>query len=642
MKNHLDLCDFTNRNYWLHHPVIGDPSFDAFRRSEQNPAYVGEPPYEWPVNGSLYYDPLSGFRYCYVSLYPETYWAKDGTQFGPGKTLLLRSRDSGKSWDNLGIILEGDKDLFDGDGTRSGTAFDAMVIRVDDSYHMLYCWAQIADWKQIGFALAHADSPEGPFIRSTSPLICPLEEPLRPGNFRDLYEGTLIRRQNDWLMLTCIRQNDPPLRADHSLIDWAPFCQALVAMTADSLTGPWSKPALLLSPQMCAWQPQPIENGVHWEHDGHIYVCQYSVASNRSYHSLFRAPVESAHEPSSWEPYRNGSVFHAEPIKSESMGIWGQPLHGYVDTEGRFQIMYPAKNQQNRGTINFASCDWNSPFKNGFWLSGTTAPSLGLVQRAFSDFELSAEINVDSFESGHWAIIWNHDSVIGPQPELNEEQHPRRQLANESIEGCTRLSFSYDSWILEEEKRAIASGKVRAVNGRFQFSVGQKGCDVFIDGELVGCVGRHGGLIGLYAEENTYLHVNRFVIDGISSTARLKLSALEGVWGAANNMKHWRIETTGFAGKPGYSSVYEEACVKWSFYGSSPEVYLPKGPEFGLVSIWLDGIEVASLDLSAPEPIASRVLWSDPSLEPGYHAVMLKREKGRIPVDLFEFEPCCS
>ena len=35
---------------WLHHPVLGDPSFDTFQRAACNPIHSGYPRFEWPVN----------------------------------------------------------------------------------------------------------------------------------------------------------------------------------------------------------------------------------------------------------------------------------------------------------------------------------------------------------------------------------------------------------------------------------------------------------------------------------------------------------------------------------------------------------------------------------------------------------------
>ena len=64
--------DFTkkeNRNYWLRHPTLGDPSFDTFEKLG-NTVHKSEPPYEWGVNGCLLVDPKTGHLYLYGGVYP--------------------------------------------------------------------------------------------------------------------------------------------------------------------------------------------------------------------------------------------------------------------------------------------------------------------------------------------------------------------------------------------------------------------------------------------------------------------------------------------------------------------------------------------------------------------------------------------
>lgn len=55
-----DFARSVHVDAWLRHPVYGDPSFDAFERLPGNPIHRGAPPFEWPVNGFLFRDPVSG------------------------------------------------------------------------------------------------------------------------------------------------------------------------------------------------------------------------------------------------------------------------------------------------------------------------------------------------------------------------------------------------------------------------------------------------------------------------------------------------------------------------------------------------------------------------------------------------------
>ena len=47
------------RDRWLTHPVLGGPAFTAWERFPNNPIVQGKPPFEWPVNGTLFIDPQS-------------------------------------------------------------------------------------------------------------------------------------------------------------------------------------------------------------------------------------------------------------------------------------------------------------------------------------------------------------------------------------------------------------------------------------------------------------------------------------------------------------------------------------------------------------------------------------------------------
>ena len=105
----IDYATAPLREAWLRHPVLGDPSFDAFQRGAANPICRGAPPLEWPVNGFLFLDPVSGHRYAYVGHYAAGY------AIGPGKEsrcTVYRSTDDGRSWEHVGPIFA-DEDFFE-------------------------------------------------------------------------------------------------------------------------------------------------------------------------------------------------------------------------------------------------------------------------------------------------------------------------------------------------------------------------------------------------------------------------------------------------------------------------------------------------------------------------------------------------
>ena len=260
----MDLAEARYREVWLSHPAIGDPSYDALARFARNPIYQGSPPYEWPVNGSLFKDPRSGNLYCYVSLYPKGYWPA-------GPTRLLRSRDAGGTWEDLGLILQGDKDGFDGDGAKSGATCDATVVADEDGYHMAYGWAK-PDNRDGGIAYAFARSPEGPWIRDPKPVHAESAQPLIPPGYKRAYASALVRRAHDWLILASM---STPGNAGGT---WA-----FIGMTAPQARGPYTAPIFLRSPQEGYWQPQPIEFFPAFVHEGYVYAPLTSIAANRGY-----------------------------------------------------------------------------------------------------------------------------------------------------------------------------------------------------------------------------------------------------------------------------------------------------------------------------------------------------------------------
>lgn len=75
------------------------------------------------------------------------------------------------------------------------------------------------------------------------------------------------------------------------------------------------------------------------------------------------------------------------------------------------------------------------------------------------------------------------------------------------------------------------------------------------------------------------------------------------------------------------------ARAKWNFPGSEARLWLPRGPEFGQVELWLDGVRVAILDLHADAAMPSSMIWQSPSLPDDYHALVLTSESGRLPLD---------
>jgi hypothetical protein len=613
----VDLADPANRGWFLSHPVIGDVSYDAFVRAASNPIYVGKPPYEWPVNGFLFRDPADGDLYCYIGLYPKGYWPA-----GPARA--MRSSDQGRSWRDLGIVLRGDPNSFDGDGKQGGAVPDVSVVADSDGYHMVYDWAK-PDNSDGGLGYAFAKSPAGPWVRDPKPIHAESIQPLIPPGYKRVYAGSLVRRKHDWLVVASM---STPRNAGGT---WATIC-----LTAPTQHGPWSAPIFLHKPQDGMWGPEPVEFFPAFTHGGYVYANHTSVAANRGYQIIRRAPVEEAHRPEVWTVWQAGSLFHAEPIRSESHGIWGQAFHGCIDPAGVFRIMYPARNPEGVGTINIASRPWDQPFQRGFWLSGPNAPSLGLVQRSYRDFKLEIELQA----SGPWRLIWNHRGPLGPDRATSEAR-----IFPLTWRDCMSLSVTGQRVAVEYTGAAGHGGKLvdRAVANRFDhptiLRVSQEGREVQIKlGDFATSqeVGDTGGAIGLVAEQGTCIHVKRFQIEGEGEALSPFWLSLEGLLNAASTQAKWTGRQRCFRFGFGYAAAFEDARAKWNFEGTQVSLWSPRGPDYGKAQLMLDGRGVAELDLQAAADEESRVVWKSPELKPGRHALMLLRVSGELPVDCVE------
>jgi len=625
--------DFANPKYreaWFAHPVVGDPSYDSLARFEGNPIYAGSPPYEWPVNGSLFQDRATGWLYVYVSLYPKGYWPA-----GPAK--LMRSRDRGRTWEDLGLVLQGDKDLFDGDGVKAGATCDATVVEDTEGYHTAYGWAK-PDNSDGGIAYAFSKSPEGPFTRDPTPIHAESAQPLLPPGYKRVYASTLIRRKNDWMIL-----------ASMSTPGNAGGMWAFIGMTAPAARGPYSPPIFLRAPQQGFWQPQPVEFFPAFVHEDFVYAPLTSVAANRSYQVIYRARIEEAHRPEAWSVWQSGSAFHAEGHAYEAFGIWGQAFSGLVDKNGLFRIMYPARNTEGVGTINVASRRWDRPYQRGFWVSGPNAPSLGLILRKYKTFRLECEC----VANGPWRLLWNFRGPLGPD----------RSAADATISpltwrDMTTLSFNNGTWRLETidsdgNKSTSVSGSYRVSSETFKVSLDQRECKAIVtindEADLPLDVEASGGGIGIVAEKGTCIHVRRFRIDGLAEPGSWFLLPTEGIIGAGNREKEWMMGRDGFrygAGYVAYRGVPSEpphtsegARSKWSFRGTEARVWSPRGPDFGEAEVFLDGESKGRVSLHAATLSASSVVWRSGPLEPGFHALMLVGASGRLPVDCLEFVP---
>jgi hypothetical protein len=608
----IDYAGSRQVDSWLRHPVYGDPSFDSFERAPGNPVHTGSPPFEWPVNGFFFPDPASGNWYLYVGDYAKGYGGPP-----PSRCLLYRSKDCGQTWENLGTVLQGEAELFD----KNGHTPDVSVVFADGRYHMIYDWGELDFNREGGVAYAWAEKPEGPFHRAPQPITRNTTLPPLLGKYSRTYAATLVRREHDWMIL--------------AMMDSAPCSWALFAMTADKPEGPYSERKLLLNVESDYFHPPLMEFFPAFVHEGWVYAPATSVANNRNFQTIFRAPLEQAAAASAWRIYRYGSVWHAENVPHEADGIWGQTFSGWVDPNGVLRVMFPSRTAKGIGTINVASRPWAQPFRaRGFRFSGHHEPSLTCLRKSFSEFTLNAALRV----SGTARIFWNYQAPLGPnRPTSDAGLHPLSVTRHQAVE------FSPSGWRIIEvdalgEMTVLASGveqseKItvkRRANGATTLA---------LDGKQVwkGTMNARRGAIGLLAETNSYIAVEHFKISGKAAPGALSYLHTEAWLGAGENAANW-VEEKNPRYRFGVGAVRRdgEGRAKWNFPGRGFTWWSPKGPDYGTVEVRLDGAVAATVDLHAEQVQSSQPVFSKTGLADTFHAVGLQPKSGRLVVDSLE------
>ncbi len=622
----IDIAASKYRDSWLHHPVIGDPSFDSFERVPGNPIYTGRKPYEWPVNGYLFKDPISSFTYAYFTRYPRGYW---GGNIAVG---LLRSKDGQTQWENL----EDTPDLLEDNKKEGCIVADPMVFFDDGKYYMIHGWG-ILKTDNRGMACARSDKPEGPFLRLPELLVNQPNQPLLNGIYQFIYGSTVVRRKQDFLMLSGISL---PGSADSPNPGGA---WALCALRSRRIEGPYAPPAtILIAPQSKYYQPCPVEWFPAFTHEDYVYAPATSLGANRNFQIVYRAKIEEAHRPEAWEVFQSGSVWHSEAVENEASGIWGQTFSGFVD-QGVFHVLFHCLNSRNEGTLNLARRPWDKPYRDGFALSAPAAPSLALYQRGLSEFLLRARLRCN----GPKILLWNHDAPLG----VDKVWHVGGASHTLTLSSCTQFALAEKGWGLR--KIAMDGGITPLAGGE---GVKSKGLDVdevevsqerevlriSVNGALLweGKVNAQAGSIGFLAEKGTTLFVDKLLVSTEGQPCSKFLLPTDGIAGAGNGEREWTREAHqnykyGF----GYYTVQEDRAAKWNYTGRGFAIWSPRSPQGGVCEVWCDGRKLGDFDQHAEVREASSQRFKAEDLPFGYHAVSIVRKSGVLFCDSLEFFP---
>jgi len=619
-----NATDFAQSRYadlWLRHPVYGDPSFDAFERVPGNPIHRGAPPFEWPVNGFLFQDPVSGHHYIYVGDYTLGYGGR------PSRCVLYRSTDGAQTWTNLGAVLQGDPALFD----KNGHTPDVSVVYDSGRYHMVYDWGELNFNAEGGLAYAWADKPEGPWQRAPKPITRNTTLPKLLGRYQRTYAATLIRRSHDWLIV--------------AMMDAAPNAWALFTMTAPHPEGPWSERKLVRHVERDEYHPPLMEFFPAFTHQGFLNVPATSVALNRNFNVLFQAPLEHATEPDAWKIAQHGSLWHSEDVENENYGLWGQTFSGSVDANGTLRAMFNSRDAQGMGTVNLARRPWKQPFRErGFVLTGHQGPSFTCLRQTFRQFTLDATLRL----RGTASVVWDYRGILGPNlPQSDATLHP---LAKTRFQAVQLSPTGWQVILVDEQGRSttLAAGTVTnhpiwQLNLHHQrdgsLTLRSDGKELWTSPPDARFTRDDPGAIGLWVEPHTHSFVEKFQLDGKTLPAKLSYLGLEALLGAGENLVNWQERSSPeFRYGIGLVAKQPQARVKWNVTGRRLTLWSPRGPDFGETEIRVDGERTTGVNLYAEKPEPSQPVWTSQKLRGSFHGVVWQARTGLLPVDCLQVE----
>lgn len=628
-----DFAALAMKDDWLHHPVLGDPSFDRFIRDENNPLQRGNPPLEWPVNGFRFEDPVTGYEYIYAGQYPKNYAiaAKDQPLDITRGCIVFCSTDQGKTWQNKGSVFSDRNFVPEGEGKPISFAPDLSIVFHEGKYYAGFDYVTSEfSWsgnnlKHSGLATAVADSPEGPFRIFKKPAVpCSYfyDNPLF-GKYNRCYAGTLLKTRSQWVMMF--------------MLDSGPiYSWALAAVSAPSPEGPWSEPVLVKSVEDTGYYPSLMEFFPAFQHNDTIYAPATSVALNRNFQTMLAVPAIDVMNPAKWKLVKEGSLWHSENLENEYAGIWGQTFSGYVSKTGQFRILFPSLDRDKRGTINLATTDWANFYRSsGFVMTGQNGASFSTVK----DFYLHPEINASFSWYGTVAILLRANPALGPNtPKADATLHPLM------FNNQTRVQFSGNKWVLI---RSDLNGKTDTLgqglmvhNGITNIKISHPGgkTSLSIDGitAWMGNIpGQQPGRVGLLVMPHSGVEMKSFTLSGKKLPGHSTLLFTEGLLNAGNNLTNWNIarEDSLFQFGTGAMAKVEGARVKWSFKGSGFDLYAPLMKEAGKVKLYLNGAFLAEIDLHAEIQQKSRVRYSARNLPLKNNALVVKGVDRKLVAD---------
>jgi hypothetical protein len=429
------------------------------------------------------------------------------------------------------------------------------------------------------------------------------------------------------------------------MMDAAPNSWALFGMTAPRPEGPWSKRRLLRDVEGDTFHPPLLEFFPAFVQGGFVYAPATSVALNRNFEVLFRAPLERAMDEPAWQIAQYGSLWHSEDVENEAYGLWAQTLSCSVDAHGTLRVMFNSRDTNGMGTVNLARRPWNQPFcRRGFVLTGHEGPSFTCLRQTFRTFTLDTGLRLH----GTALLLWDYHGALGPNlPQSDATLHP---LARTRFQALELSPAGWKVLRVDEQGRAATLASGAATNRESWRLTLERKADgrmrVLSDGQELWRApaaslvpDAYPGALGFWVEPHTHLSVERFDVRGHSQPARLNYLGMEALLGAGESLADW-TERHGPEYQYGLGLVSRPpgARVKWNITGSRLTLWSPRGPDFGEAEVLLDGQRAAVVNLHADQLLPSQPIWHSKNLRGPYHAVVWQALAGVLPVDCLEAE----
>lgn len=623
----INYASVANMQTWLRHPVLGDPSFDTFERLGQA-VHVSKPPYEWAVNGSVFCD-FDGTWYYYAGLYPYGYASCETSRFR-----TYKSTDKGAAWQDLGWGFTEEGFTFEGDSVPSDMCPDVFVtydpklgkyLLTYDTATNNFTWEEShnPEGNQIqgGVAVAIADSPAGPWTRMPRRILDIRSSYGTCGRYGRWYASCVVPRKNDYIAL-CLADS-----GNH-------FAWALTAVTATEIDGEWTKPHVVLGCDRHGYYPCPMEFFPVEVHGEYVYARCTSVAANRNYQVVYRAPLVQAHDPEAWVMVQDGNVWHAHDHDDEYIGIWGQTLHGFVE-DGRYIVMHASRNSKDMGTLGLAVRPVDQPYSDGFVLTGHLGPSIVPVKASYKAFDLQA-----TFKSrGTVDFAFAYKGILGPDQNISDSKPSADALANYA---ALRVEDNVCSLISIDQQGNVTQHASMTADAAITCIRIERNADGYVSAWANGALVAAGvalcadtAPLAIATMSHSRLECISLEVEGEVYPYTWQWNAQDALLGAGQIFPgydvfgihdpiapdRWHKTENGFVGEG-------LVCAKWNLHGERFTVQLQKAPGLGVAGIWTDGNFCGSISLDG-EGIAE---YKTPWLPQAGHAILVRPLQGRIAI----------